>query len=81
MGPSEPCDGLVGECQHASISVLGWRIAILAGVFAFVLVTGCSNSVESQVAAMNDSHIKQVANLYYGYRAATAAHLQAVRRD
>src|ERR1700690_1974286 len=39
-------------------------------LFAFASVTGCSNSVESQVAAMNDSHIKQGTNLYFAYSAA-----------
>jgi hypothetical protein len=56
-----------------------FNLRLWRGADAFVAVAmiclvsaGCSNSVESQVSAMNNSHIKQVANLYFAYRAAHA---------
>jgi hypothetical protein len=51
---------------------------VSAQFLTLVSISGCSNSVESQVAAMNDSHIKQVTNLYFAY---SSAHFGGLPKD
>lgn len=56
-----------------NLSVLFFRrlIAVMIVVACLVGAVGCSSgSVSNQVAALNDSNIKQLANLYYAYQRA-----------